>query len=201
MPTREEIGRSLTGAWQLFLNRPEGMRLFDLSVEGFWRSFRAIWLVLPAYALAAAAQYEQYLTDSVPDDVPSGLAYTVDKAIALGLDWIALPIILALVAGRLGIARTYPAYVVARNWTAVIGALPFGIIAILSLSGIADNALTGLLWVAALGVLLRYNFIVARRALGVTIGFAVALVVADFVLSLLIATGIDSLMAVGGAVQ
>jgi hypothetical protein len=197
MPTREEIRRSLAGAWQLFLSRPEGMRLFDLSIEGFWRSFGAIWLVLPAYGLAAAAQYDQYLTDGVADDLPGGFTYVVDKAIAIGLDWIALPIILALLAGRLGIARTYPAYMVARNWTAVIGVLPFGIIALLSLLGIADETVTGVLWLAALAVLLRYNFVVARTALGASIGFAVGLVVADFVLSLLITTGLDSLFGVG----
>ena len=51
MPSRDEIVQSLTGAWMLFLDRRNAMRYFDVSVDGFWRSFAAIIFVVPAYAL------------------------------------------------------------------------------------------------------------------------------------------------------
>ena len=55
MLDREEIVRSLTGAWELFLDRPGAMRHFDVSVDGFWRSFAAVLLVVPSYAFAVLA--------------------------------------------------------------------------------------------------------------------------------------------------
>ena len=41
---------SLNAVWLLFLDRRGADPLFDSSVEGFWRSFRAIVLVAPLYA-------------------------------------------------------------------------------------------------------------------------------------------------------
>ena len=38
---------NLAGAWQVMLGRPEGLNRLDTSLEGFWRSFAAIVLVVP----------------------------------------------------------------------------------------------------------------------------------------------------------
>ena len=65
---RAEIERSLTGAWRLFLGKPDAMRQFDSSVDGFWRSFRAIVLIAPLYALTALADRHDMLTDAIPTD-------------------------------------------------------------------------------------------------------------------------------------
>jgi hypothetical protein len=196
MLEREEIGRSLTGAWQLFLNRPDAMRFFDVSVGGFWRSFGAIGLIVPAYAIVAIAEQQVLLSDSLPDESFAEGAFVLDKALALSVDWITLPILLALLAGPLGISRTYPAFVVARNWGAVIAILPFAAIDLLFALGLLNADIVGVLSAAMLFVILRYNFIIARRALGVGAGFALTLTVADFVLSLAIAQSVDWLVGI-----
>jgi hypothetical protein len=51
MPSYAEIQRALQGAWLLARGDTRGMGLFDLSVEGFWRSFAAALLAAPAYVL------------------------------------------------------------------------------------------------------------------------------------------------------
>jgi hypothetical protein len=196
MLEREEIGRSLTGAWQLFLNRPDAMRFFDVSVGGFWRSFGAIGLIVPAYAIVAIAEQQVLLSDSLPDESFAEGAFVLDKALALSVDWITLPILLALLAGPLGISRTYPAFVVARNWGAVIAILPFAAIDFLFALGLLNADIVGVLSAAMLFVILRYNFIIARRALGVGTGFALTLTIADFVLSLAIAQSVDWLVGI-----
>ena len=38
---------NLTGAWHLMLGRPEGLNRLDTSLEGFWRSFAAVILLVP----------------------------------------------------------------------------------------------------------------------------------------------------------
>ena len=51
MPDHEEVLHSLYGAYRLaFLDR-SGMSHFNLSVDGFWRSFFAAVLVAPGFAL------------------------------------------------------------------------------------------------------------------------------------------------------
>ena len=68
MLERDEIARSLTGAWELFLDRPDAMRRFDISMTGFWRSFRAIVLVLPAYLVTSLAEPAINAADPLPVD-------------------------------------------------------------------------------------------------------------------------------------
>ena len=84
------------------------MRFFDTSVDGFWRSFRAIVLVAPLYGLTALADRHDLLTDANPTDDFSDAQFWAAKALTLGLDWMTLPILLGLIAGFLGIRRGYP---------------------------------------------------------------------------------------------
>ena len=193
MLTREEITRSLTAAWDLFLDRPGAMRNFDVSVDGFWRSFAAVILVVPSYALAVLAEREMAAAMDVAAPVQPGAAFVVQSVVGLGLDWVALPLILALVAQPLGIARRYGAFVVARNWGAVIAAVPFGVIGLLVVLGLVGAEFGSTLMFPALIVILRYTYLIARRSLDVSLGFAIGIVVLDFVVSLTIALALDGI--------
>jgi len=196
MLDREEIARSLTGAWELFLDRADAMRHFDVSVDGFWRSFAAVLLVLPSYVLASLADRQMAAALEPAGPVQDGAAFAFQTVLGLGVDWIALPVILAFLARPLGIGGRYSAYIVARNWCAVIGALPFGLIGLLVVLGLLGGELGSLLMFAALIVILRYNYLVARQALDASMGFALGIVALDFVVSLTIALTIDGLFAV-----
>ncbi len=195
MLTREEITRALTAAWNLFLDRPGAMRGFDVSVEGFWRSFAAVILVVPSYALAVLAERQLSAAIDPAAPVPEGISFLLQNALGLGLDWVALPLILALVARPLGIARHYPEFVVARNWGAVIAAVPFGVIGLLIVLGLVGGELANILMFAALIIVLRYTFLIARRALEVGLGFAIGIVVLDFLVSLTLALALDGVFA------
>ena len=195
MLDRDEIVRSLTGAWYLFFDRPDAMRYFDLSVEGFWRSFRAILLLLPAYILSTLAERVMTLANTPVGSEQTAGAFFLDSVVGLGLDWIALPILLALAARPLGIQRTYAAFIVARNWASVIALLPYGIIGLLVIIGVVDTGMANILMLVVLMLVLRYNFLVARRAMDAGIGFAVGIVVLDLAVSLTIALSLDVVFA------
>ena len=193
MLERNEIARSLTGAWQLFLDRPGAMRYFDISMDGFWRSFRAIVLVLPAYLLTTLAERSVASSTLLPGQDPGDFLFYLDSAIGLGLDWITLPIVLALAARPLGITHHYGAFIIARNWGSVIAVAPFGFVGLLVLIGLAGMELANFLMLAALMIMLRYNYLIARRALDAGFGFAVGIVVLDLALSLTISLTLDSI--------
>ena len=48
MPSTDDIYRQLTGVWQMMTGKPDGIRLLDLSADGFWNSFFAIVVAVPA---------------------------------------------------------------------------------------------------------------------------------------------------------
>jgi hypothetical protein len=192
--TRDEIARSLSGSWALVQNRPDAMRHFDVSLDGFWRSFQAIILIAPIYALTAMADRRAMLSDAIADETFSDSAFITAKAITLGLDWITLPIILAVVAGPLGIQRGYTAYVVARNWTTVLLILPFAAIALIEMIGLISIEIAALLTFVALAAVFRVSYVVARRALNTGMDIAVGIVVLDFLVSVAIAVTIDRLL-------
>ena len=195
MPDRDEIVRSLTGAWRLFLDRPDAMRFFDVSVDGFWRSFAAVVLILPAYALFALVERIDILDEPVVDPAFGDGSFVANKLLTLALDWVTLPILLAAFAKPLGVGRTYAAYVVARNWCAVLATAPFGIVALLSLLGLLSTGPASVISLVILAVVIRYNYMIARRALGADVGLAVGLVVADFAISLLVIGAIDEVVS------
>jgi len=193
--TLDEISRSLTGAWGLFLDRPGSTRLFDMSVDGFWRSFRAIVLVAPSYAFAVLADRYMAAESDPTAPVQSGWNMFVENGLGLCLDWVALPLILALLARPLGIGARYPAFIVARNWCAVIAAFPFGVVGLLTVIGFIGSELGTILMFAILIAVLRYNYLVAKRTLEATMGFCIGIVVLDFVVSLTIALTLQSAFA------
>jgi len=200
MPGRDEIVRSLIGAWRLFLDRTDAMRFFDVSVDGFWRSFGALFLLLPAYILVVLSERTRILADAVAGNGFDATAFLANRGLWLILNWIALPIVLALVAQPLGVTRTYAAYVVARNWCAVLTVAPFGLVALLSLIGVIGNEIAGVISLTIIVVVVRFDYLIARRALGADVGLAVGVVLADLALGLAIGVAVDAVFAYGPAV-
>src|SRR5262245_7482637 len=49
MLTLAEIGPAIFGTWRLAHFDPDGLRYFDRSIRGFWRSFRVAVLVAPLW--------------------------------------------------------------------------------------------------------------------------------------------------------
>lgn len=186
VPSLGEIQRSLSGAWDLFLGRPQGLDKLDRSVEGFWRSFGVIVLLLPIHALslwADARLRERDGSEGLGD--PSSFDLVAEYA-RLGLDWIAFPALLAAFAGVLGIGATYVSYVVARNWAAPIGMTIALTPLVLEAVGVLPQGLGGLLFLIAVAVVLRYHFMILRIALKADLPLAIALLLTDLALSFLI---------------
>ncbi len=194
---RDEIIRSLTGAWELFLDRSDAMRFFDVSSDGFWRSFYAIILIVPAYTLIAISERTRILAEPIIAAGFDDSAFIINKSIALGLDWITLPIVLALAAPALGINRTYAAFVVARNWCAVLSTTLLGVLHLMFLLGIVGSSAASIMALVLLVVVIRYNFLIARRALGVDVGLAILVVVGDIAISLAIVGTLDRIANYG----
>jgi len=187
MPTAEEISRSMTGAWQLFRGQDAGMKAFDVSFAGFWRSFTVIILMAPLYAIAIYGQRAIILSahDLSPADFPDQ-AFITFQLINIVVDWVTYPIIVALLAGPLGIADRYVAFIVARNWTSVIALVPYIVPSLLFSLGLVSVPIATILTLVAIGVVLRYRYVTTRAALGAPMPVTAGLVVLDLVLGMIL---------------
>jgi len=178
---------SLQGSWLLLRNRPEGLAWFDLSIGGFWRSFGAIVFILPMFWLSSMAEQKLILTES--DVSPQALAesyFWVSRFLALGLDWIALPLLLAALAGPIGISQNYAPFIAVRNWTSLLISIPYAAVSVLFLANVLSSGFTVLFWMVILLAALWYRFVIARITLQCGIGLALGIVFLDFLLSLFV---------------
>jgi hypothetical protein len=118
MPSSGEIQQYLTGAWRMMIGKADGLRLLDLTVDGFWNSFFAIVIALPALVVgwvAAANELSQIAGIS-----GSKLSIVVRLAVIDLAAWILPLVALAAVASRAGLADRFVNLVVAGNWATAL---------------------------------------------------------------------------------
>lgn len=190
MPSAAEIQRYMTGAWRLMNGRPDGLRLLDTSVEGFWDSFFAIIVAAPALAIgwiASANDFQQFETSASRLSIVGRLAM-IDLSV-----WILPLVALAFVAPRVGLADRFVAYVVSGNWGSALLVwlmLPPSIMRLMA-PQTADFAslLSVMLFVASLVLTWRQTNAVLNRGPAV----ATALFVGMFVCALAVLITLQSL--------
>lgn len=187
LPSGQELRFSLKGAWLLLFNRPEGMGYFDLSINGFWRSFGVAVFLLPAFFITSVAEWQLIISETglLAEDLPAS-AYWFAQTLNFGIDWLAFPFLFALLAGPLGYSRSYVPFIITRNWASLIATLPYALAALLYVVGMIPAGIMVLFSLAGLMVVGWYHFRIARIALGATVSAATGIVILDFVLSLLI---------------
>ena len=187
-----QIARSLRGALLLFRGRAEGLRLLDLTVDGFWRSFVAIVVAAPIHA---ADVIVGRAAGSGADEVPDAVFFSV-KALIYLTDWLAFPLAIAVLARPFGFGRNYVPYIVAFNWSSVVITALFAPVSILASAGALSRNTVGLLGLVLLVITAHYRFAIARLALQVPAATALGLVILEFALSLLIVQGFGRLAGV-----
>ena len=184
------IRENLTGAWQLMLGRPEGLNRLDTSLEGFWRSFAAVILIVPFALLASLSQGVIAADAGVTVEPLSGSGLTL-QGITILADWFAFPIVFAALAKPFGLGSRYVPFIVARNWASVIMSAMVGAVHVLHLVGILSGLLTPFVLIIVFAVTLRFAYVIARIALAVSMGMALPVVMLDLLISLTLWSAFD----------
>ena len=186
IPDQHEIVRSLFGAFRLARLDGRGMGYFNLSIEGFWRSFFAAAIVAPGYALLVAQKLATW-----PATVDPALAVLIEAA-AYALSWIAFPVAAVFLTTMLGLSRNYVPLIVAANWAEVLQFALFLLVMLATL--LLPAGVRGPVLVAVIGAILAYEWFVARTALATTGGVAVGIVLVDLLLGVGINVAADRLI-------
>ena len=165
VPSRQEAGRSLAGLFYLILGRPEGLRLFDASPDGFWRSFGAFFWAWPVQCFLWTGLWR-----AVPETRPEGLSETVRFFfVSTSFDvfaWVLPAILLLAVCQVFGLSGKFSKLVVVNNWfglmSVYIGFIPA---ALRYLTPVSDTA-NAFISLAVYAAVIWLYFRVIRISLG-----------------------------------
>ncbi|PBB81479.1 transporter [Mesorhizobium sp. WSM3879] len=193
MLSTDETFASLAGAWRLMLGRADGLRMLDLSADGFWNSFFAIVVAAPALIVGWVG-----IANEIGD--PNAFAGRLGMLLRLATvdigSWVLPLVALALVAPRAGIGGRFVHYVVASNWASAIIAwlmLPSALLRLFLPSTDEVSGLVSLL-LFALSMVLTWRMTNATIGKGAAVGTAVF--VGMFVASLLVLFGLQALLGI-----
>ena len=170
IPSFAEISSSLYGAWRLICLDEKAAQHFNLSMEGFWRSFFAAVISLPYFVVAIRWPPTEAVEGGMeaPDPVLSSLAYL--------LSWVVFPVVAIVLVRMFELAQGYIGYIIAYNWAGALIAQPLLVLAVIEYAGLIDSNTMSALQMPIFIFVLWYGWIIARRTLGAGPWMACALV-------------------------
>jgi len=192
--TAEEVNRSFRGTLDLLNSRAEGLKAFDMSERGFWHSFAALWLTLPAYIVSLA--FERLRLGLLQPDRSLLDNVWLDLVVALGhvAGFLALPVAMIWIARWLRLEKAYVPFVIVTNWISVIGMMVLSVPAMLMLLGWAPPGLASLFSLAFAIIIVRLQWFATKSTLGLSSLPALGIVVLGIVLNAFVSTAMRGLL-------
>lgn len=198
----DEVRSSLCGAVKILFGDPKALTYFKMTPVGFWNSFQAIWIILVPYMISMLHERHWLMGQNnlSLDAFPSGHFFVV-KLFGLVIDWALLPVVLWLAADVLDIKTRYGPFIIARNWASVIVSTTFAVPTLMHIAGLISLDVMLLVELILLGFLVAYGYRIAMATLGKGALFCLALVLADFMMSLVVGQAILVMFAPGELIR
>ena len=119
------VNRSLDAAFGLVMRDRRAWDKFDLTVEGFYRSFAALLIVLPINIVTDLIQVQMAAVERLRQgkevvEQAYGVGEAVFSTLALAVDWIIFPIVMIFVLRYLGLSHRYAPLIIAHNWGTIV---------------------------------------------------------------------------------
>lgn len=185
------VRNSVDAALRLALRDRSGWDAFDLTADGFYRSFFAVVLVMPFNIL-----FDLFLVKLATD--ADGVQRTYDFAnatfstLALCAHCLIFPVMALFLLRFLGYADRYSALVIAHNWGSVVVQFINLPILVLYSAGFMSAAFAIDFYFIAMGLTLYYRYYVVQTALESPASIAIAIVVIHFLLQIFFTLGVDA---------
>lgn len=192
MVRADDVSRSFRGTAALLNRRVEGLSAFDVSFEGFWRSFAAVGLTLPALVIALALERQRLGLD--PGQILEDGRTAALVALGHLVDFAALPLAMIPLARLLRLQSRYAAFVIVSNWISVFGLLFLSVPGLLLLLGWETRPLTSLFLVAFGFIVLQLQWFATKVTLGVGGNAAAAVVLLGLGLDVMIGSVMRALL-------
>lgn len=189
LPSSAEIRSAVKGLGLLLRGDDRALHCYDLSLDGFWRSFGLPLALLVAYVLIMrpeAAELAAYDGDMT--------YFMLLQALKFLLGWAAYFALIGLVSRMFGLSQRFGIFVILYNWAqAITTAATLPILAAVTWDLLPVSVLAG--WSTAL--LLAWLYIVVRigrHGLGGTWPLAITISSLDLLVTLLMHRLVDLLL-------
>jgi hypothetical protein len=194
MLATDDIEQNLAGAWRLMLGKADGLRMLDLSADGFWNSFFAILVAVPALVVGWAGVSNDVAVETATFAGRFGIVVRL-AMVDMGA-WVLPLIALALVAPGAGIGDRFVHYVVASNWTSAIIAWLMLPAALSRMLFPAAENFTMLLSLAVFGLSMVFTWRMTNATIGKGAAIGSAVFAGMFFVSLLVLFSLQGLLGI-----
>lgn len=121
VPSKQEAGRSLAGLFYLILKRPEGLRLIDVTPDGFWRSFGVFAWAWPVQCFLWTGMWRA-LPDTRPETAGDLARFFFVSTSFDVAAWVAPAVLLLAITQLFGLSGRFAQLVVVNNWFGLLSA-------------------------------------------------------------------------------
>lgn len=199
MAAANEMQNSLLGAWRLMTGRTDGLRLLDLSADGFWNSFFAMVVALPPLFVSWTSFANEISPG--PEMFAERLGLMPRLALVDFCAWVLPLVALAAAAKPAGIAGRFVHYVVASNWASAIIAWIMMPPALLRLIFPAAGDAASVISFALFMVSMLFSWRLTNATLNRGPAVATAVFAAMFVVSVVVLLVLQSALGLATAAQ
>jgi len=187
------VRRSIDAALGLAVRDNRAWSGFDLTAEGFFRSFVAVVVVMPLNIVIDILATNVAIRKRIDEGQPVLGSYETSDAVfstvALCVQSLIFPIAMIFVLRFLGLAHRYSALVIAHNWgTVVVVALNIPAYALATIGLLSPDQAFDLTFIV-LGLTLYYRFYITQTALDAGWSTAGSITLLDFLLQIYFAVG------------
>lgn len=172
-----EVQVAVGGALRLAVGDRRGLGFFDISIAGFWRSFRAAVICYPLYLILVS------LRVTPAQSAAAGMTrILLVETIAYVIAWTAFPLLILQLCRWFDRQQRFLAFMVVYNWSQIPQTTLIAIVALNRASGVLPTAAAQFAELAATIAVLVYEWYIARVALAATGAQATLVVILDVLL-------------------
>jgi hypothetical protein len=187
MMTYADIRNTLTGSFLLAKRDTSGLQFFDVSIDGFWRSFLVVVPIAPFYVLYAMQEIQiAHEMSGQGTFLVANVGFIAARITLLVLDWFVFPVAMIFIARFLGLWQGYIPFIAIYNWSSLFIILVLAPPALLFYLGVISAQMTATINLFATLFVLYYRWYIAKTVLETAAMTATLIVVFDLVLSLLV---------------
>jgi len=186
IPTATRVLTALAGAARLARFQAGGLSAFDTDARAFVESFFAAALAAPGYVVLVLFHLQRTEPEA------STLAVVLVQGLAYVISWTAFPALAHELARLLDRGERWMGFVVALNWSKVIQMAVYVPLIVLANSGLVGEQSAAALSLAALTVILIYQWFVTRAALAVHGAQAAGLTGFDLIIGITITAATEA---------
>jgi hypothetical protein len=172
-----EMQTAIGGALRLACGDRQAIGVFDATVDGFWRSFRAALICYPLYLVLIAMR----VTPAQCHMAGMPRVFVIET-IGYVIAWTAFPLLVLQLARMFDRQPRFLRFMVAYNWSQIPQIALMTIVVIDRMSGVFPPAAGQVAELAATVAVLVYEWYIARLALAVSGAQAAFVVILDLLL-------------------